>query len=496
MPSVSKMKAKSVLFQNKFLFCASLLLSFCGLAFICLWSVIFDCLLTLREGSLIHKFWKVIPVALETEFHLYNWTNPEDFYNLSVKPRFEETGPYRYWQNERKSDIIWNDNGTVTFKQMKYWHYDNDENNGNLSNKIVTINPVPLAASFILRNWNYFFKKGLFVTLHPFFHNLQLTQTAGELLFDGYPEPLIKLAKTVPFFAQCNFPNWDRFGWAYNRNGSTEFEGTYNMGTGINSTFGEINTWEGKKRTPFFDGACAEVYGSAGQFFPRNLKKDVVKLFSSDLRRSVNLTFDREETIAGILGYRYIADDRVLDNGTIYPQNRCFCNGECLPSGMVNLSNTRHGFPMFVSLPHFYRADPYYGNLIEGMKPDPDKHQFSITIEPMTGIPLKVDVKIQANLYVQPVPGVLMFESAPRFMLPVIWTSQTYEIGGFHAFLVFLLVNLSVICVSVGVCMVVFSIGAFAFVVYKRQTKYLRQEKHIEFLKEQNIPLKMNFEKM
>ena len=144
MPSVSKMKAKSVLFQNKFLFCASLLLSFCGLAFICLWSVIFDCLLTLREGSLIHKFWKVIPVALETEFHLYNWTNPEDFYNLSVKPRFEETGPYRYWQNERKSDIIWNDNGTVTFKQMKYWHYDNDENNGNLSNKIVTINPVPL----------------------------------------------------------------------------------------------------------------------------------------------------------------------------------------------------------------------------------------------------------------------------------------------------------------------------------------------------------------
>ncbi|KAJ3643122.1 hypothetical protein Zmor_025853 [Zophobas morio] len=72
------------------------------------------------------------------------------------------------------------------------------------------------AASFILRNWNYFVKKGLFFTLKPFFRNLYMTQTAGELLFDGYPEPLIKLSRAVPLFNNFNFPNWDRFGWLYN----------------------------------------------------------------------------------------------------------------------------------------------------------------------------------------------------------------------------------------------------------------------------------------
>ena len=87
------------------------------------------------------------------------------------------------------------------------------------------------------------------------------------------------------------------------------------MGTGVNSTFGQIDSWSGYQRTPFFNSPCNEVYGSAGQFFERNLKKDSVKVFSTDLRRSVNLTFDREEIVAGVVGYRYIVDDRLLDNG-------------------------------------------------------------------------------------------------------------------------------------------------------------------------------------
>ena len=175
-------------------------------------------------------------MKMYTEFHLFNWTNPEDFYNLSVKPRFVETGPYRFLNTEKKVNITWNDNGTITFKNVKSWYYDNDGNNGDLRDKIVTVDPIPLvmyhiillvfsktiyifryqAASFILRNWNYFVKKGLFFTLKPFFRKLYITRTAGELLFDGYPEPLIKLSRAVPLFNDFNFPNWDRFGWLYN----------------------------------------------------------------------------------------------------------------------------------------------------------------------------------------------------------------------------------------------------------------------------------------
>ena len=141
------MKSNSVLFRNRFVFCVCLLFSICGLALICIWPILFDCFLTLRELTLLYKFWKVIPVALKTEFHFFNWTNPEDFYNLSVKPRFEETGPYRFWQTEEKTDIIWNDNGTITYKQRKYWHTDN-EKNGGLKDKIISMNPIPLVIFF------------------------------------------------------------------------------------------------------------------------------------------------------------------------------------------------------------------------------------------------------------------------------------------------------------------------------------------------------------
>ena len=43
-----------------------------------------------------------------------------------------------------------------------------------------------------------------------------MTKTAKELLFDGYPEPLIKVVRAVPLFEKYNIPAWDRFGWLYN----------------------------------------------------------------------------------------------------------------------------------------------------------------------------------------------------------------------------------------------------------------------------------------
>lgn len=85
------------------------------------------------------------------------------------------------------------------------------------------------------------------------------------------------------------------------------------MGTGDGSTFGEILSWNGQKDTP--GNSCPRIYGSAGQFFPKYLKKDVIQFFLPDLQRSINLTFDREETVVGMLGYRYIVEDRTIDNG-------------------------------------------------------------------------------------------------------------------------------------------------------------------------------------
>jgi hypothetical protein len=74
----------------------------------------------------------------------------------------------------------------------------------------------------------------------------------------------------------------------------------------------------------------------------------------------------------------------MLDNGDIVPSRRCYCpNGDCGPSGTLNISSCKFGAPAFISMPHFYLADPSYRNAITGMSPDKKKHELSLVIEPV-----------------------------------------------------------------------------------------------------------------
>lgn len=74
----------------------------------------------------------------------------------------------------------------------------------------------------------------------------------------------------------------------------------------------------------------------------------------------------------------------MLDNGKNVSSRQCYCpNGDCGPSGALNISSCKYGAPAFVSMPHFYLADPTYRNAITGMSPDREKHEISMVIEPV-----------------------------------------------------------------------------------------------------------------
>lgn len=62
---------------------------------------------------------------------------------------------------------------------------------------------------------------------------------------------------------------------------------------------------------------------------------------------------------------------------------RCYCNGECSPRGVINITACRFGAPGFVSLPHFLKGDPVLVNQVSGLKPDEEKHSFYLTLEPV-----------------------------------------------------------------------------------------------------------------
>ncbi|KAJ8971475.1 hypothetical protein NQ314_000683 [Rhamnusium bicolor] len=330
--------------------------------------------------------WVKNSVPLSLRLYVFNWTNPEDIHNSSVKPNFVELGPYTYIETKEKSNIIWNANNTVTFKHIKKWWFDPNSSNGSLTDPMTTVNPIALSAAYAARNWNYFIKKGLSVTLQSMVNSVALTRAVGQVLFDGYEDHLLNLAVKMPFLAEKNFPKMDKFGWFYGRNESADFEGTFNMDTGVTGQVGELHRWRYEDHISYYPGKCGSLEGvSAGEFFPSNLKKEsIIKFFSPDLCRFMELEFEEEVLINGIVGYKYSAGEKFLDNGTKILENQCFCDGDCMPSGAVNISSCRYGSPAFVSLPHFYKADPYYLQNIEGLEPDAQKSSFFMIFEPVS----------------------------------------------------------------------------------------------------------------
>lgn len=88
------------------------------------------------------------------------------------------------------------------------------------------------------------------------------------------------------------------------------------MDVGITGQLGELYSWKFMNQTPYYPEECGKISGSAGEFFPTDLKKEtIIKFFSADLCRYVQLEFEKEVVINGILGYKYVAADLFLDNG-------------------------------------------------------------------------------------------------------------------------------------------------------------------------------------
>lgn len=134
-----------------------------------------------------------------------------------------------------------------------------------------------------------------------------------------------------------------------------------------------------------YKGKCSQVYGSAGELYPPEQKKESIDVFTPDMCRSIPFDFEEEVDVYGVLGYKFTASERLVDNGTKYPENECYFDGrnEFYPSGVFNISACRYSSPVFMSYPHFYGADEYFKRQVDGMEPSQEKHESSVTLEPV-----------------------------------------------------------------------------------------------------------------
>ncbi|XP_018568082.1 protein peste-like isoform X2 [Anoplophora glabripennis] len=472
------MHPKKAYFIFMYLCGTSLFFIVAGIVLLCMWGSLYDYIirsnLILKPNSTAYSVWVKNPVPLSLKLFVFNWTNPKDIYDNNTKPKFQQLGPYYFSETKEKSSVIWNDNGTVTYKNLKKWYFEASLSNGSLTDTVTSIDPVALSAVYTTRSWNYFVKKSLSGVLLSMIDSVSISHTVGQVLYEGYDDPLLKTASTISSF-HASLPKMEKFGWFYGRNGSEDSEGSFNIDTGVSGRTGQLYNWRYSNHTTYNPGSCGALENtSGGDFFPTDLKKDsIIKFFSPDMCRYVELEFEREVVIHGIVGYKYAAFDKFLDNGTKVPENRCFCDGDCMPYGLLNISACRYGSPAFVSLPNFYKADPYYLQNVEGLTPEKEKNDFFMIFEPKTGIPLQVAARLQLNLRLQSVKGYSLYQGVPTVYFPVLWFEQVVAIPENMTFTIKLLLNFKVICWAISIISIIVGILVQICMCYKLCTMNL-----------------------
>ncbi|KAL3269242.1 hypothetical protein HHI36_008323 [Cryptolaemus montrouzieri] len=383
-------------------------------------NIVIDEVFVLKQSSPLFKEWSNPSAPVTIKFYFFNWTNPGDFKNSSIKPKFKEIGPYIFHQKYHRVNITFYKNHTLSYKNNKTFHFQEQGTGLSMNDKITNMNVISTIAVDKARKWNFFYRRGLSVALNTMPY--ESIRTIDELLFNGYEDPLLKMANYLPFLNDV--PDMEKFAWFYMRNGSADFEGLFTIGTGLgNTTLGTIYRWNRRNKGPY-PGKCGNIQISAGELYPQNIKKDKLEFFFSDFCRKVVMEYNGTTMWKGSEAYKFVGGVSYLDNGIHLPENQCLCPRKCLRYGVVDFSVCKFGVPIYLSLPRFNKADPFFRNEIEGIEePDDNKHGMHLIIEPRTGVLLNAKMTIQINLLAEPNPQLSKFKNIKETLFPVCWFS-------------------------------------------------------------------------
>lgn len=106
------------------------------------------------KGSIAYGMWKETPIPMYIEFYLFNCTNAQEVVasKWSVKPKFEECGPYTYSEHHIRVNVKWNNNDTLNYQTKRVWHFLPEKTNGSLDDKITNLNVIAAVSTTLSKN--------------------------------------------------------------------------------------------------------------------------------------------------------------------------------------------------------------------------------------------------------------------------------------------------------------------------------------------------------
>jgi hypothetical protein len=157
------------------------------------------------------------------------------------------------------------------------------------------------------------------------------------------------------------------------------------------------------------------VQGTGGtQFAPSVSQTDRLRVFVSDILRSVELTFNKATSIHGIEILRFELSKKTFSIDPNYYQSI---------EGFTNMT-IEHGIPLFLGKPHFLDAEQNLIDSIIGLNPMKELHNTYLDIEPISGAVMDAAERFQINLLVSKTD--IWYKKCYEGIMPILWL----EFGG------------------------------------------------------------------
>jgi hypothetical protein len=196
-----------------------------------------------------------------------------------------------------------------------------------------------------------------------------------------------------------------------------------NTGQDSLDSIGVLTQWAGHKTLPWWDDGCQDFKGATDgtQFKPGLSKSDRPRVFADAMWRPIELAYVQDSSVKGVDTLRFGLAPEAMLSSRKNPENVCYYQDV---DGFVNLSTALYA-PLLVSKPYYLDADTKGSlplNLTVNnvtLTPNRDRDDSYLDVEPITGAPMRVSVKVQMNLLVGPQPT---YYDDPTGVVPEIYT--------------------------------------------------------------------------
>lgn len=343
-----------------------------------------------KNGTFLYNIFQSEISGTRMSLFVFNITNSERFITgVDPKLKMEEVGPFTYVETRRNGDIEMNEEDEdLWFTPYMTVRFLPEESIGNPEEMRVTVpNLAYMSATSLLRNYPYLIRSGFNILARQLRSTIITNLDANSFLW-GYPDPLIGLANRVA----PGLIYFDRLGIIdrlYDNNTLYRMK----MSVKHEDKFSVKLLKRYLRSKPFALQVPLESYNFTntyeGASFPPGLTRQTpLNVYRIGVCRVLNLEFHEEMQ----MDYGPMAWAYKISNETF---NRDCGFGVC---GMLDLSNCTFGIPIALSRTHFLNSDPRLYEKIDGMRPDPKKHDSTFVVDPKMGLELATQLSLQLNM--------------------------------------------------------------------------------------------------